>query len=357
MTREAKIDQIRKFIQRLESIVATADVDDDCKQTLPRFHRCEENLISFLREAGFTNDANIIAGNATFVPETYGAPLITTIQEDVGFYTGKLNALLEDLLDPVYVAQPSSSGAHEMRADSTVDVFVSHSSRDEQLASALIKVLETAFPNIVIRCSSVPGHRFEVGGDYRAQLRAEVDDSTVFLALLTPASLRSSEVLFEIGARWGTHKTPLPLLAAGATPVMLSGLLKALQGVDIEKYDDLKTVMSQIAKELKKTFSATSAFNGAFGVLRTESKRRSNAYFPRLQVRGATWGSGTTQAYVTAQVKENVHNNKLVMQASMVSLGDPIFGKPKRLIINYSYDGEEKDVTVPEHDWVTLPSD
>jgi hypothetical protein len=47
----------------------------------------------------------------------------------------------------------------------TVDVFISHSSRDEQLANALIKVLEAAFRKIEIRYSSVPRYRFTVGGD------------------------------------------------------------------------------------------------------------------------------------------------------------------------------------------------
>jgi hypothetical protein len=206
MTTSEKVEQIRKFIDRFQQIIDTADVDEDCKQALPRFHKCEKNLIAFLFDAGFTEDAHIIDSHADYIPATYGAPLINTMREDVEFYTGKLNAILEDLENPVYTRETASVIAAKTKDEMTLDVFISHSSRDEQLARALIKVLETAFGDIKIRCSSVPGYRFTVGGDYRAQLRAEVDQSRVFIVLLTPASLRSSEVLFEnwssVGCKW-----------------------------------------------------------------------------------------------------------------------------------------------------------
>jgi len=48
MTSEEKIEYIIGFIQRLQEIVATADLGDDCKRALPRFHKCEQNLIRFL---------------------------------------------------------------------------------------------------------------------------------------------------------------------------------------------------------------------------------------------------------------------------------------------------------------------
>src|SRR5206468_12806698 len=189
MTAQEKIIQIKKFIDRFHEIIQTADVGDDCKLALPRFHKGEQNLIAFLFDAGFADEARVISSHADYIPATYGAPLIHTIREDVEFYTGKLNALLEDLENPVYSRNEKSPRAKKTKGEMTVDIFVSHSSRDEQLANALINVLETAFGDIKIRCSSVPGYRFTVGGDYRAQLRAEVDESRVFIALLTPASL------------------------------------------------------------------------------------------------------------------------------------------------------------------------
>lgn len=357
MTTTEKVEQIRKFIRRFQQIIGTADVDDDCKQALPRFHKCEKNLIAFLFDAGFDEDARIISANADYIPATYGAPLIHTMREDVEFYTGKLNAILEDLENPVYARSLTSVVATKTIDQMTLDIFISHSSRDEQLASALIKVLEAAFGNIKIRCSSVPGYRFTIGGDYRAQLRAEVDQSRVFVAILTPGSLRSSEVLFEIGARWGADRLMLPLLAAGATPSLLRGLLRALQGVELENRDDLQTVMGQIAGALGKEFSPTSTFYGTFGALQTESRRRASAYSPRLQIKEAMWGAGARQQEVTELVRGCVQKDKLVLLASVSTLADPALGEGKRLKVTYVCDGEEREASVLEHDWIVLPED
>ncbi len=106
MTRDDKIQRIRRFIDRLQQIVATADVDDDCKQALPRFHSCEQKLISFLADACLHQDASVISSHAQYVPATYGAPVIDTMKDDVEVYCGKLNAILEDLLDPIYTPEP-----------------------------------------------------------------------------------------------------------------------------------------------------------------------------------------------------------------------------------------------------------
>ena len=55
------------------------------------------------RDAGFHQDASVIASHAHHIPATYGAPLIHTIRDDVEFYCGKLTAILEDLVNPIYI--------------------------------------------------------------------------------------------------------------------------------------------------------------------------------------------------------------------------------------------------------------
>jgi hypothetical protein len=109
MTRDEKIQQIRKFIEAFQQIVATADVNNGCKQALPRFSKCEQNLIGFLSDAGFGKDASIVESHARHIPATYGAPLIHTIRDDVEFYVGKLEVILEDLLHPISTPAPTAS--------------------------------------------------------------------------------------------------------------------------------------------------------------------------------------------------------------------------------------------------------
>jgi hypothetical protein len=138
---------------------------------------------------------------------------------------------------------------------------------------------------------------------------------------------------------------------------LLSGLLRALQGVELENRDDLQTVMGQIAEALGKEFSPTSAFYGTFGALQTESGRRASAYCPRLQIKEAMWGAGARQEEVTELVRGNVQKDKLVLQVSVRIFGDPAPGAGKRLKVTYMCDGEEKEASVLEHDWLVLPED
>jgi hypothetical protein len=89
----------------------------------------------------------------------------------------------------------------------TILVLISHSSRDVDLASALIELLRAGLGLVAtqIRCSSVDGYRLPAGVDTDAQLRKEIANAGVLVGLLTPSSLSSTYVLFELGARWPEH--------------------------------------------------------------------------------------------------------------------------------------------------------
>jgi hypothetical protein len=55
-------------------------------------------------------------------------------------------------------------------------------------------------------CTSVDGFRLAAGVDTDEALRAAVLQSKTLVGVITPASQKSSYVLFELGARWGTNK-------------------------------------------------------------------------------------------------------------------------------------------------------
>src|SRR5690242_5692592 len=111
-----------------------------------------------------------------------------------------------------------------------IDVFLSHSSRDSELANALVDLLRSAFnlPASRIRCTSVSGYKLEVGADTNEQLRRETVESLVLVGLITEVSIDSAYVLFELGARWGARKFLAPLLGAGRGPEILAGPLSGL---------------------------------------------------------------------------------------------------------------------------------
>ena len=89
-------------------------------------------------------------------------------------------------------------------SNGSIKVFISHSSRDVEIAKGLIDLLQKALhlTSNEIRCTSVDGFRIPAGASIDDTLRAEVHDSVVLIGLVTPHALASAYVIFELGARW-----------------------------------------------------------------------------------------------------------------------------------------------------------
>jgi hypothetical protein len=116
-------------------------------------------------------------------------------------------------------------------------VFISHASEDKKLAQALVALLRSAFdiPSDKIVCTSVDGFRLPAGTDTDEELRSAVLQSTTLIGIITPASQKSSYVLFELGARWGTGRHLIPLTARGVAPGDLKGPLVGKNALDCSR--------------------------------------------------------------------------------------------------------------------------
>ena len=82
------------------------------------------------------------------------------------------------------------------------------------------------------------------------QLQEELLKATVFIGLLTQDSLKSSYVLFELGARWGATTGLKPLVAAGLEVSAVKSPLREhhVQSCDLET--DLHQFLYEIAERL-----------------------------------------------------------------------------------------------------------
>jgi len=114
-----------------------------------------------------------------------------------------------------------------------LDIFISHSSADRSLAEALLDLLVYTLriaPDS-IRCTSVEGSGVKGGERFEDRLRSDIVGCRIFIALVTPAMLRSHYSLFELGARWGLD---------AFTDDGLGGVWKVLiaRGVDGAKLPD-----------------------------------------------------------------------------------------------------------------------
>jgi hypothetical protein len=132
-----------------------------------------------------------------------------------------------------------------------LSIFISHSSKDADLALALIDLLKAglAFTADQIRCSSVDGYRLPVGVNSEGKLREEVNAAKVVIGLITRSSLSSYYVMFELGARWGADLFLAPLLA-GVKANELSGPLSLLNALSANSEAQLHQLLEDIAKHL-----------------------------------------------------------------------------------------------------------
>ncbi len=128
-------------------------------------------------------------------------------------------------------------------------VFISHSSKDRELAGSLVDLLRSALnlPADSIRCTSVDGHKLGGGQETDRTLRTEIRECEAFLGLISAISIESAYVLFELGARWGAERHLLPLLAPGADAGLLRGPLSGINALNCSSAGELHQMVQELA--------------------------------------------------------------------------------------------------------------
>ena len=182
-------------------------------------------------------------------------------------------------------------------------VFISHSSKDEALALALVELLRAGLGLLAnqIRCSSVDGYRLPVGVNSERKLREEVNAAKVVIGLITPSSLSSYFVMFELGARWGTDLFLAPLLA-GVKASQLSGPLNLLNALSANNDAQLCQLLSDISKTQGLTLQDTSAYLRHVAAVKLladdiKSEPSNPVANPIAQPEPEIWQVGTTNYY------------------------------------------------------------
>lgn len=162
--------------------------------------------------------------------------------------TGRAYQAVENNFD-----QSETTDEDGIDAEDSLDIFISHSSRDSDVAEILIELLESALdlPSESIRCTSVDGYRLPGGVSTDESLRREVHNSEVLIGLVTPNSMESPYVLFELGARWGSDRSMFPVLTKGAEHEILGGPLEGLNVLDGNREAQLHKLVEEVADVLQ----------------------------------------------------------------------------------------------------------
>ena len=162
----------------------------------------------------------------------------------------KLTSLLQSMMDEIENYWPDDN--EHYTPQSNIKIFISHSNQDTELAALFVNLLQKALrlSSNDIRCSSVDGYRLPGGVSTDERLRIEVYDAELVVGLITPNSLKSLYVAFEIGARWGVNKPMIPLLAFGVLPDHLGGPLAGINALSCDNESHVNQLIEETASHL-----------------------------------------------------------------------------------------------------------
>lgn len=192
------------------------------------------------------------------------APHLTRVRERGERIKAQNETAINHLVRRRTTERPPAQDQHENSSAAggkKLLVFVSHTSADADLARALVELLRSALnlPADEIRCTSVDGYRLPVGAHSEMQLRNELLSAEVFLGLVTPESLRSTFVLFELGARWGAKRYLIPVLA-GIEPKSVHGPLAAINALSLHSVAQIHQLIEDVARHFQRSVQSVSSY-------------------------------------------------------------------------------------------------
>lgn len=148
---------------------------------------------------------------------------------------------------------------------SDIKLFISHSSKDAELADSLIQAIENTLnpPSGAIRCTSVPGYKLELGTFPTEKLREELKDIELVIGLITPNSINSDWVLFELGASWGLYRRLIPVLVGDIGSVSIPEPIKNINAVTLSDSNSISFLIEEIGNVLNWKISSLSKVQAA----------------------------------------------------------------------------------------------
>ena len=123
------------------------------------------------------------------------------------------------------------------------NLFISHAASDGEFANAVKQEVEKVFAHGVnVFCTSSPG-ALVVGTHWLTDIENKLESAQAVIAIVTPVSIESTWLWFEIGATWGKGRSGdcriYPLCAPEINLSELPSPLDRLQALSMGKAQDL----------------------------------------------------------------------------------------------------------------------
>lgn len=149
-------------------------------------------------------------------------------------------------------------------------IFISHSSKDKELADKFKKILEECFQfQIDVFASSNP-EAISVGRDWFNEVIQKIESATVLLILVTPTAITRPWIWFETGFYWNFYlnDTQGRMIIPLYTPdVEIPSPLNTLQAKVMNKADEMKVFHRELWRFLHHVHGSSGLMN--FGIIGT----------------------------------------------------------------------------------------
>jgi hypothetical protein len=135
------------------------------------------------------------------------------------------------------------SNKKEDKGKDNIRLFVSYAREDSAAAKELLSQLASQ-PNFHVFTTN----KISAGEDWQSKIKKELSQSDYFLVLLSPTSLQSKWVQFELGAAWGLNKFIIPVVTSQE---VVKRLPLKFEGLRVVELKDLKTKPESIGQIIK----------------------------------------------------------------------------------------------------------
>lgn len=241
------MQQLREILQKIQLGKCGFEPESQTQESVRDFQRVANGL-SEAKSSGFVHEVKFLRDNRD-----------NKVVFIMAMVIGGLTLTGEQFLTRVELgteAQPNIPAT-------TMDLFICHSSHDNDASEKFIHLLNSSMDcgAIRIRCTGVPGYGLDAGSNFSDRLAQEVVESESFVVLLSPEAKEKQYVTSELGARWGARKQILPILIKGATRRHLPEIINGLNAIQASSEHDIAQLVREFAALVDRQVNANLEFS------------------------------------------------------------------------------------------------
>lgn len=237
VNRNEKLRLLRKLLDKTEAVTVENSEDPEFKswknlveRTFVKVFGKESTEFEHFSELLFYFPAMVFTADSD-----YSADHLHAFRRDFKLLKDTINQYIEDIeeeSEPVGSDQPSSANS----TSTASKVFISHASVDSSIVEELVELLESmGLDSNQIFCTSFEGYGIDLGEDFLASIKNELQGDVLVLFVLSKNFYSSPVCLCEMGASWVLSKNHIPILIPPIDYSDVKGVIPLTQGLKLNE--------------------------------------------------------------------------------------------------------------------------